>query len=97
MKVCHAKTWAPNSGDRFAAVNTISVSVSEMRPEAGFSQERFRAGCGVERTYIHKVERGVLNPTAIRRLWIIADAHRAPLRAMARRKGIWVAKRQQPD
>jgi transcriptional regulator with XRE-family HTH domain len=46
----------------------IGVVVSEFRREAGFSQERLSADCGFERTYLSRVERGILNPTAIR-LW----------------------------
>ena len=44
---------------------------------AGFSQERLSGECGFERTYISRVERGILNPTAIR-IWAIADALNVP-------------------
>ncbi|MBN9662269.1 MAG: helix-turn-helix transcriptional regulator [Acidobacteria bacterium] len=71
----------------------IGAVVSEVRREAGFSQERLSAECGFERTYISRVERGILNPTAIR-LWTIADALGTPFHDMARRMGAWVADRQ---
>lgn len=71
----------------------IGVVVSEVRREMGFSQERLSAECGFERTYISRVERGILNPTAIR-LWMIADALNAPLHEMVKRMEAWVADRQ---
>jgi transcriptional regulator with XRE-family HTH domain len=71
----------------------IGVVVSEVRREAGFSQERLSAECGFERTYISRVERGILIPTAVR-LWMIADALNAPFHEMARRMEMWVADRQ---
>jgi transcriptional regulator with XRE-family HTH domain len=51
----------------------IGLAVAEFRRKAGLSQERLSADCGFERTYLSRVERGVLNPTAIR-IWTIADA-----------------------
>lgn len=71
----------------------IGAVVSEVRREAGFSQERLSAECGFERTYISRVERGILNPTAIR-LWTIADALGTPFHDMVRRMGLWVTDRQ---
>lgn len=71
----------------------IGVIVSEVRREAGFSQERLSAECGFERTYISRVERGILNPTAVR-LWLIADALKSPFHEMARRMEVWVIERQ---
>jgi transcriptional regulator with XRE-family HTH domain len=71
----------------------IGIVVSEVRREAGFSQERLSAECGFERTYISRVERGILNPTAIR-LWLIADALCAPFHEMVGRMETWVAERQ---
>ena len=62
----------------------IGVAVAELRREAGFSQERLGAECGFERTYVSRVERGVLNPTAIR-VWKIADALNAPFHELVRR------------
>jgi transcriptional regulator with XRE-family HTH domain len=71
----------------------IGAVVSEVRREAGFSQERLSADCGFERTYISRVERGILNPTAIR-LWMISDTLGTPFHEMVRRMGLWVADRQ---
>ena len=71
----------------------IGIVVSEFRREAGFSQERLSADCGFERTYLSRVERGILNPTAIR-LWIIAEALGTPLQAMVRRMEEWVGQQE---
>jgi transcriptional regulator with XRE-family HTH domain len=68
----------------------IGVIVCELRKEAGFSQERLSADCGFERTYISRVERGILNPTAIR-LWMIADALQAPFHVMVSRMEDWIS------
>ena len=68
----------------------IGAVVAEFRQKAGFSQERLSAECGSERTYISRVERGILNPTAIR-LWRIADALQAPFHEMVRRMEYWAA------
>jgi transcriptional regulator with XRE-family HTH domain len=51
------------------------------------------AECGFERTYISRVEHGLLNPTAVR-LWMIADALSAPFNEMVRRMEVWLAERQ---
>ena len=59
----------------------IGLAVAEFRRNAGFSQERLSAECGFERTYISRVERGILNPTTIR-VWKIADALGTPFREM---------------
>jgi transcriptional regulator with XRE-family HTH domain len=67
----------------------IGAVVAEFRHAAGFSQERLSAECGFERTYLSRVERGILNPTAIR-IWTIADALKAPLHEMASRMEDWV-------
>lgn len=55
----------------------IGAAVAEFRHKAGFSQERLSFECGFERTYLSRVERGILNPTAIR-VWAIADALNTP-------------------
>jgi transcriptional regulator with XRE-family HTH domain len=71
----------------------IGVIVAEFRREAGFSQERLSADCGFERTYLSRVERGILNPTAIR-IWTIADALKIPFHEMVNRMETWVAERK---
>jgi len=71
----------------------IGFVVSEFRREAGFSQERLSADRGFERTYLSRVERGILNPTAIR-LWTIANALNAPFHAMVNRMESWVAEQE---
>ncbi|ENG3801793.1 helix-turn-helix domain-containing protein [Proteus mirabilis] len=37
--------------------------VKQLRLEAGMSQEAFADRCGLDRTYISGIERGVRNPT----------------------------------
>jgi len=69
----------------------IGVIVSEFRKTAGLSQEALSALCGFERTYLSRVERGILNPTAIR-LWRIADAIESPFHIMISAMEAWVAK-----
>ena len=48
-------------------------SVREVRDEAGWSQERLAAECGLDRTYVSGVERGVRNIGLLNMLRI-ADA-----------------------
>jgi transcriptional regulator with XRE-family HTH domain len=67
----------------------IGAVVAEVRRQAGFSQERLGAECGFERTYLSRVERGILNPTAIR-IWRIADALNTPFHEIASRMERWV-------
>jgi transcriptional regulator with XRE-family HTH domain len=70
----------------------IGAVVAEFRRSAGFSQESLSAECGFERTYLSRVERGILNPTAIR-LWMIADALKVPFHEMVRRMESCAAER----
>ena len=49
----------------------------ELRMKAGVSQEAFAAECGLHRTYISGVERGIRNPTVLV-LEKIAKALRVP-------------------
>jgi transcriptional regulator with XRE-family HTH domain len=67
----------------------IGVVVAEFRHGAGYSQERLSAECGFERTYLSRVERGILNPTVIR-LWRIADALGTPFHQIVGRMEQWV-------
>ena len=62
--------------------------VCEFRRNAGYSQERLGAECGFDRTYISRLERGILNPTAIR-LWAIADTLRTPFHQMVLQMESW--------
>jgi len=71
----------------------IGVVVRELRDQAGLSQERLSADCGFDRTYISRVERGIINPT-ISRLWTIADILGSPLSEMAKRMEVWIASRE---
>jgi transcriptional regulator with XRE-family HTH domain len=67
----------------------IGVVVRELRDKVGLSQERLSADCGFDRTYISRVERGIINPT-VSRLWKIADALDTPLSQIAKRMELWV-------
>ncbi|MBA4172270.1 MAG: XRE family transcriptional regulator [Hyphomicrobium sp.] len=39
--------------------------MKKLREEQGFSQESFADHCGLHRTYISGIERGVRNPTVV--------------------------------
>lgn len=82
----HRRQIQPTEAKRKA----IGLVVAEFRRQAGFSQERLSAECGFERTYLSRVERGILNPTAIR-IWKIADALHAPFHELVSRMEAWVA------
>ena len=65
----------------------------ELRKQAGRSQERLSADCGFDRTYISRLERGILNPT-VSRLWRIADVLETPLSKLTGEMELWVAERK---
>jgi transcriptional regulator with XRE-family HTH domain len=71
----------------------IGAVVREFRERAGHSQERLSADCGFDRTYISRVERGIINPT-VSRLWRIADVLEIPLGELAGQMESWVKARQ---
>jgi transcriptional regulator with XRE-family HTH domain len=71
----------------------VGVIVCEFRRRAGMSQEQLAADCGFDRTYISRLERGVLNPTAIR-LWKIADALKSPFYLIAKAMENWVTEQE---
>jgi len=43
----------------------VGLNVRRIREEQGFSQESLAFECGLHRTYISGVERGVRNPTVV--------------------------------
>ena len=43
----------------------LGLNLKKLREEQGFSQEAFADHCGLHRTYISGIERGVRNPTVI--------------------------------
>lgn len=47
--------------------------VRKLRKDKGFSQEKFAAECGLDRTYFGGIERGERN-VALRNIAVIADA-----------------------
>ena len=73
-------------------MRAIGAVVREFRKRAGHSQERLSGECGFDRTYISRVERGIINPT-VGRLWQIADALETPLSQFAKRMEVWLADR----
>ena len=50
---------------------------------AGLLDFHKSGSCGFERTYLSRVERGILNPTAIR-IWVIDDALKVPFHEIVR-------------
>jgi transcriptional regulator with XRE-family HTH domain len=68
----------------------VGIVVRELRKQAGHSQERLSADCGFDRTYISRLERGILNPT-VSRLWTIADVLETPLSKLTGQMELWVA------
>jgi transcriptional regulator with XRE-family HTH domain len=43
----------------------LGLNLKKLREEQGFSQEGFADHCGLHRTYISGIERGVRNPTVL--------------------------------
>ena len=43
----------------------VGINVRKVREELGLSQEGLAFDCGVHRTYISGVERGIRNPTVV--------------------------------
>ena len=74
----------------------IGIIVRELRDKAGLSQERLSADCGFDRTYVSRVERGIINPT-VSRLWRIADTLGSPLSEMAKRMEVWIVSQERSE
>ncbi len=55
----------------------VGINLRKFRRERGFSQEKLAFECGLHRTYISGVERGVRNPTVLV-LEAIAEALEIP-------------------
>lgn len=43
----------------------LGLNLKKLREEQGYSQESFADHCGLHRTYISGIERGVRNPTVV--------------------------------
>ena len=43
----------------------LGLNLRRLREEQGFSQESFADHCGLHRTYVSGIERGVRNPTVL--------------------------------
>lgn len=65
--------------------NNITVRfgqrVRQLRTELGLSQEAFADKCGLDRTYISGIERGVRNPT-LEVIAVIADGLKIKINAL---------------
>jgi transcriptional regulator with XRE-family HTH domain len=73
----------------------VGIVVRELRKQAGHSQERLSADCGFDRTYISRLERGILNPT-VSRLWTIADVLETSLSKLTEQMEVWIADHERP-
>ena len=74
----------------YLKAKAVGIVVRELRKQAGHSQERLSADCGFDRTYISRLERGILNPT-VSRLWTIADVLETPLSKLTEQMELWIA------
>jgi|GEM_PF-409731 len=63
---------ARDRGRRTTASNVVGRSFRAVREYTGISQERLALKAGVARTYVGRVERGVLNPTMSSLLRLLA-------------------------
>lgn len=43
----------------------LGLNLKNLREEQGYSQESFADHCGLHRTYISGIERGIRNPTVV--------------------------------
>ena len=77
-------------------LRAIGAVVRQFREQAGHSQERLSAECGFDRTYISRVERGIINPT-VSRLWRIADVLETPLSKLTGQIELWFADHERPS
>jgi len=59
-------------GKRADILKQFGLRLRELRKEQGYSQERFAAACGLDRTYIGGIERGERN-VALRNIESIAQ------------------------
>lgn len=55
-----------------STMEAFGQGVRERRQELGLSQEELGYRCGLDRTYVSGIERGVRNPT-LKVLWRLAD------------------------
>src|ERR1700694_4613194 len=74
-------------------MRAIGAVVREFRERAGHSQERLSHECGFDRTYISRVERGIINPT-VGRLWQVGHAPETPRSQTAKRMELWIVNQE---
>lgn len=55
-----------------STLEAFGNAVRERRHELGLSQEELGYRCGLDRTYVSGIERGVRNPT-LKVIWQLAD------------------------
>lgn len=65
-------------GKRADILERFGLRLRELRKKQGYSQERFAAACGLDRTYIGGIERGERN-VALRNIESIAQTLGLPL------------------
>jgi DNA-binding XRE family transcriptional regulator len=68
----NASGMSIGSKDRTLA-HAFGQAVRRLREKRGVSQEAFADLCGLDRTYVSLIERGIRNPT-IKTLWAVAKA-----------------------
>jgi hypothetical protein len=89
MKLLNATARTPDSADG-PQEESHWRRCGGVPARSGILARTSKSECGFEWTYISRVERGNLNPTAIR-IWAIADALKLPFHEMARNMESWVA------
>ena len=58
-------------GEDRSLSRAFGATVRVLRNEIGISQEAFAHSCGLDRTYVSLIERGIRNPT-IKTVWTVA-------------------------
>lgn len=66
-----------------STLEAFGEAVRERRHELGLSQEELGYRCGLDRTYVSGIERGVRNPT-LKVIWQLADGLEVDASALLR-------------
>lgn len=66
-----------------STLEAFGNAVRERRHELGLSQEELGYRCGLDRTYVSGIERGVRNPT-LKVVWQLADGLEVEASALLR-------------
>lgn len=73
MILIRSTLWYVNQKGGSQLFRAFGATVRVLRNEIGVSQESFADSCGLDRTYISLIERGIRNPT-IKTVWTVAEA-----------------------